>query len=327
MTYSIMTFSSNRASQRILNHKTKSIKFLEQMNQVIPRWELVSMIDATLPVTNPYLWWRPRIATIIKLKMYFLSLRYNLSDIQTEEWIYDRTSFQYFMDIDILQDIIPDATTLCDMRLYIDSHKLWAKILQIVNAKLKQHDLILEWWTLIDATIIKAPSSTKNKDHSRDPEMSSTKKNNNFHFWAKVHTATDTRGYIHDIKTTTAKTHDSQVYKDLIQSTTIYTLWDSAYHWKEIQQCAKEHNIKHLHMTKRTRGQATLSIIQRIHNTLIAMPRKIVEHPFWVIKHIRWHRKTKYRWLHKLQSMWYVLAWLCNIYRCRYRLLGTAINT
>lgn len=320
-----MAFTSNRSSDILLNHKTKNMQFLQEMNIVIPWSELVSIIDASYPVITHKLWWRPRIPTLLKLKMYFLSLRYNLSDVQTEESIYDRASFQYFMDINILDKNIPDATTLCDFRLHLDAHNLWTQILEVINHTLKQHNLIMEGWRLIDATIIKAPSSTKNEKHERDWEMTSTYKNGNYYFWAKVHSATDTNGIIHDIQVTTAKTHDSQAYNDLISANTTYTIGDSAYLWASIQQSAKDHNIKHVHMNKKVRGQRTLSISQKLQNILIAMPRKIVEFPFWVIKHIRWHRKTKYKWLHKLRSMRLALSWLCNIYRCRYKLLQAMI--
>lgn len=317
-----MAFSNNRSSSRIVNKKLRNMKFLEEMNNVIPRDKLVNKINEQMPIVREELWWRPRIETVKKLKMYFLSLRFNLSDIQTEESIYDRASFQWFMDIDVYSDIIPDSTTLCEFRKFINENKLWEEMLNIVNNILSDNDILLKDGTLIDATIIKAPSSTKNEDQKRDPEMSSTKKNNNFHFWAKVHIATDTNWLIKDLKVTTASIHDSQAYDWLTNDWSKYTIADSAYTWKPLKDIAKEKWINHTETIKRKRWEKSLSISSRLWNTLISMPRKVVEFPFGVIKNIWGHRKTKYRWLEKLKTMWFSLWMLCNLYRTRKKLLS-----
>jgi len=297
------------------------MEFLDTMDRVIPREKLVNMINESILDRVDELWWRPRIATEKKIRMYFLSQWFNLSDILTEEWIYDRLSFQYFMDIDATVDQIPDSTTLCDFRLFLETSNLWKKILEIVNELLKEAEIMMMGWTLIDATIIKAPSSTKNQNNERDPEMTSTKKRGNWSFWAKSHIATDTNWLIHDLQVTTAKIHDSQVYDEIVPDKSDYSIWDSAYDWDPLQKIAQEKWVVHVAMKKKEKWQKVLSICHRLWNTLLAMPRKVVEFPFWVIKHLWWHRKTRYRWLKKLKSQRYVLAALCNIYRSRKKLI------
>lgn len=302
------------------------MQFLEQMNIVIPRWQIVWEIEKHIPEVRVELWWRPRIETIKKLKMHFLSLWFDLSDIQAEEGIYDRASFQRFMDIDVIADQIPDSTTLCEFRKFLHANNLWPMILSIVNEHMQQSWVTLTEGKIIDATIIKAPSSTKNEEKKRDPEMSSTKKNNNFYFWAKVHIATDEKGIITEVRTTTAKVHDSQVYDDVTSDSDTRSLGDSAYEWQAIQDIANAKWICHVAIIKRKRWQKELPIYARLRNTLLSMPRKVVEFPFGVIKDIRWHRQTKYRWLAKLHTQRCVLASLCNLYRMRWTLMNVRFS-
>ena len=316
-----MAFVNNRSASRFLNKGIRAAKFLDEMDQIIPRERLTEMVDGSYEKTDPKKWWRPRVSSEKMLRMYFLSQRFNLSDVLTEESIYDRLSFQCFMDIDATSDQIPDSTTLCGFRHFIEEKNLGKEILRIINELLEEAEVIMAWWKLVDATLIKAPSSTKNKDHKRDPEMSSTKKRGNRHFWAKIHIGTDEQWYIKEMQTTTAKTHDSQVYDDLISHDDDHSLWDAAYIWEDIHKAAQDKWVTHVAMKKRKRWQKRLSTADRLRNTLLAMPRKVVEFPFWVIKNLRGHRKTRYRWLGKLKNQWYSLSALCNIYRARYKVI------
>ena len=315
-----MAFTKNRSASRFLNKWIRATKFLETMEKVIPWEELVDVIDEKRDETDVSKWWRPRVSTEIMLRMYFLSQWFNLSDVLTEETIYDRLSFQYFMNIDVTSDQIPDSTTLCWFRHFLEEKELWKEILTVVNEQLKKAEIIMTWWSLVDATIIKAPSSTKNKNNKRDPEMSSTKKRGNRSFGAKVHIWTDENGYIKEMQTTTAKTHDSQVYDDLVSEEDDYSLGDAAYIWEDIENAAAEKWIEHYAMKKRKRWQKRLATTERLWNTLLSMPRKVVEFPFWVVKNLWWHRKTRYRWLEKLKNQRYTLSALCNMYRARHKI-------
>lgn len=320
-----MAFANNRSATRIIKKQTRSMKFLQEMHAILPIEKICAIVEASYEKTNPQNWWRPRIATEKMVKMYLLSLWYNLSDIESEDAIYERSSFQRFMDIDITTDQIPDSTTLSLFRNHLNDHGLQKKILDIINDLLKQHGLILDSWTLVDATIVNAPSSTKNEEKKRDPEMSSTRKNNNFFFGGKVHIATDTKGFIKDLKVSTAKVHDSQMYEDLLDDKTEYTIADAWYSGKKLIETAKQKGITHTSMKKRKRGQKSLSYWERLWNTLLSMPRKVVEFPFGVIKNIWWHRKTRYRWLKKLHCLWCWLSAMANLYRARHKLLKVHI--
>ena len=151
------------------------------------------------------------------LKIYFLQQWYNLSDPGAEEAIYDRNSFQKFLDIDLLSDTVPDETTILNFRHLLEEHKLPKKFFSIVNTILEKQNLIMKKGTSVDATIIKAPSSTKNKDKKRDKEMSSTKKGNTWHFGMKAHIGIDSQsGVVHSLETTTASEHDRAKFKDLL---------------------------------------------------------------------------------------------------------------
>lgn len=296
------------------------------MNSIIPWERIVETIDSKINTGKPELWWRPKIATEKKLRMYFLSLWFNLSDISTEEGIYDRMSFQWFMNIDVTADQIPDSTTLCDFRNFLTENKLWEDILCVMNKALKSANLILAEWRLIDATIIKAPSSTKNANHARDPEMSSTEKSWNWHFGAKAHIITDTQWIIEDVVVSTASVHDSNMYEELVNENTKYTVADSWYTGERLKNIAQEKWIVHTAIKKRKRWQKSLSTGEKLWNTLIAMPRKVVEFPFGVIKHLWWHRKLRYRWLAKMQHQRYVLSALCNMYRMRKKYIARQLS-
>jgi IS5 family transposase len=123
--------------------------------------------------------------------MYCLQQRYNLSDPALEDAIYDRISFQKFLDIDIVNDQIPDETTICRFRKLLNDNELQKTIFELINQRLEKHGLNCKQGTIVDATIINAPSSTKNKGKSRDPEMHSTQKGNQRYFGMKAHIGID----------------------------------------------------------------------------------------------------------------------------------------
>lgn len=317
-----MAFVNNRSASRFLNQWIKSKKFLDEMNKITPWDAMVVRIEAQIIKSRPELWWRPRIETEKMLRMYFLSLWFNLSDVATEEAIYDRLSFQYFMNIDVTVDQIPDSTTLNDFRLFLEVNNLWKTMLEEANKELDKAGLILSEGKLIDATILRAPSSTKNEAKKRDPEMGSTEKWGVWYFWAKAHIATDTNWNIQEIQVSSASVHDSNVFEEFLDVDTKYTVTDVWYTWARLKNLAEDKGVVHTAMKKRKRNQKRLSTADQLWNTLISMPRKIVEFPFGVIKHLWGHRKIRYRWLAKLKNQRYALSALCNMYRMRNKYLS-----
>ena len=194
---------SNQASFYSLAHskKLKSERFLDEMTKVIPWDDICQLIQ---PHYRESEIGRKKTDLLLLLKIHFLQQWFNLSDPAVEEWIYDRISFQKFLNIDLM-DGVPDETTILNFRHLLEEHELPEKIFELVNGLLESAGLILKEGTIVDATIIAAPSSTKNKEKKRDPEMSSTKKNNNYHFGMKAHIGVDTKnGLVHSLEATTA---------------------------------------------------------------------------------------------------------------------------
>jgi len=159
------------------------------MEKILPRNEMVQAINKVRVEKNQT--GRPVIPTIKLLKMYCLQQRYNLADPALEEAVYDRISFQKFLDIDIVNDQIPDETTVCRFRKLLNDNELQKVIFELMNKRLEERGLNCKQGTIVDATIVNAPSSTKNKDKSRDPEMCSTKKGNQYYFGMKTHIGVD----------------------------------------------------------------------------------------------------------------------------------------
>lgn len=309
-----MWYTTSFLGARLQNIQTRGMKFLDEMDAVISRKDLVTLAEYHM---KKYKVGRPRYDTKLLLKIYFLQQWYNLSDPWVEDAIYDRASFLKFLDLDLLMNSVPDETTILNFRHFMEEHKVQQKIFNRINDLLEKKWLLLREWTTVDATIIHAPSSTKNKEWKRDPEMHSTKKWNQWYFWGKAHIGTDRdSGCVHSIEFTAANVHDSQVLEQLEHWDEKELYWDSAYHsekqlwnhlnkWVLFSVCMKWSRNK------------SLTEYQKAVNRVYSQVRSKVEHVFWVIKNLWWHRKVRYRWLFKNQMQRYTLCWLANIYRMR----------
>lgn len=189
--------------------KLRCERFLDEMNGIIP-WE--SFISEIKLFSENKVLGRRKTDLKLLLKIYFLQQWYALSDPGAEEAIYDRNSFQKFLEIDLLADRVPDESTILHFRHFLEKYELQKKFFEIVQKLLGQKGLIMKEGTILDATIIAAPSSRKNKNKKRDPEMSSTKKHNDWFFGMKAHIGVDSKsGLIHSFEGTTAKIHDKDV--------------------------------------------------------------------------------------------------------------------
>lgn len=164
------------------------------------------------------------------LRIYFLQQWYGLSDPAAEESLYDIESMRRFAGLELGEDAIPDETTILNFRQLLEKHKLTSKIFEDVKVYLEEQGFLLAGGSIVDTTIIHAPSSTKNKDKKRDPEMSSTKKGNTWHFGMKAHISVDAKsGLIHTVGVTTAKTHDAKVTDKLIRESYKAIFGDKGY--------------------------------------------------------------------------------------------------
>ena len=189
--------------------------FLLEMDAVVPWVRLIGLIEPHYPKVGPK-GGRPPMPLEMMLRIYFLQSWYALSDPMAEESLYDSEAMRRFAGIELGDDRIPDETTILNFRHLLEKHQLTEKLFAEVNAYLADKGITLRSGTLVDATIIDAPSSTKNKAKARDPEMSSTKKGNDWYFGMKAHVGVDAdSGIVHSLETTTAKTHDSQIWDEL----------------------------------------------------------------------------------------------------------------
>jgi IS5 family transposase len=293
-------------------------KFLQEMNRIIP-W------DVFMKEIEPYYQakevGRKRKALLMMLRIYCLQQWYSLSDPAVEEAVYDRMSFQKFLGIDLLSEEIPDETTILNFRHLLEEHGLQEKFFIRVREILEKKELLMKEGTIADATLIAAPSSTKNESRKRDPEMSSTKKGKAWHFGMKAHIGVDRkRGLVHTVVCTTAKDHDRSVFADLVHGEERSIFGDKGYVSDEDKRTARASGIAWCVLDKGKRGHA-LSGKQKKRNHRYASIRAKVEHPFQVLKCQWGYVKVRYRGLRKNTAQLYTLFALVNLFKVRKLLL------
>jgi len=294
-------------------------KFLSEMDRIIP-WD--EMLSAIRPHYFDNEVGRPARDLALMLKIYFLQQWFNLSDPEAEQEIYDRGSFQRFLGLDLMRDTAPDETTICKFRHLLEEHRLQEQFLAIVNALLTEKGFFMRKGTIVDATLIAAPSSTKNTEKKRDPEMSQTKKGNQWYFGMKGHIGVDAdSGLVHSIRATTAKATDITVLRSLLTGEERAVFGDKAYSKEEDKRAARKAGILYAMSDRAKRGH-TLSSSQRKRNRKHSSVRSKVEHPFHVLKNL-WHfTKVRYRGLKKNGLQLHTLFALANLYMKRRQLLA-----
>lgn len=313
------TFTDIEYSMR--KRKTKREEFLETMDAITPWEEMVALIEPYY--YKNHLGRRARgIETM--LRMYLLANWFNLSDEGVEDAIYDSYAMRKFMGLDFTTESVPDATTLCKFRKMMNENKLGEEYFAACKRFLEEHGRIMHGGTIVDATIINAPSSTKNEEGSRDPEMHQTKKGNQWYFGAKAHIGADAgSGYIHTIEVTPANTADGAVASKLIREDDYVLYGDSAY-------CGVKHHadvISDPHLSQidyRTNNQKPYRKNRWLEGIGTYWLRKLerqksrirskVEYVFYVVKDIFGFRKTRYRGLEKLKTTMNILCASANFY-------------
>jgi IS5 family transposase len=255
------------------------------------------------------------------LRIYFLQQWFNLSDPAVEEALYDSTSMRTFVGIDLGREPAPDETTVCKFRHLLEKHALGKKLFKAVNAHLRKQGMKVNSGTLVDATIIGAPSSTKNKEGKRDPEMCQTKKGNQYYFGMKSHIGVDSQTkLIHSVMATPANTHDSQALPYLLHGQESRVWGDSAYSGQTdvIRQHAPYAQDFTHHKGCRNRA---LTEVDRTRNRTKSQVRAKVEHLFRVIKCTFGFVKVRYRGLMKNAHRLFVTCALANLYMARRQLI------
>jgi IS5 family transposase len=295
---------------------TRRERFLAEMDAVIPWSRLLALIEPHYPKpgngTQPLPMER-------MLRIYFMQNWFNLSDPAVEDALYDSESMRRFAGIELAEDAIPDETTILRFRHLLERQRLTEAIFAAVRSLLEERRLLLKSGTIVDATIIAAPPSTKNAAGARDPEMHQTKKGKDWHFGMKAHVGTDRRGIVHSLSTTPANVHDSTQMSKLLHGQEREVFGDQAY-WNDAhRQSAQAAGIRYRINRRATRRP--LSRHQRAINRLRSRARARCEHVFHVVKCLWGFTKVRYRGLAKNTARLFTAFALANLYLLRRRLL------
>jgi len=310
------------AGFEIHRKRTRRDEFLAQMDQVVPWGKLCALIEPVYPKNEGA--GRPTVGLERMLRIYFLQQWFNLSDPAVEESLYDSSSMRQFVGIDLGREAAPDETTMCKFRHLLEKHRLGKAIFAEVNAHLKSQGMKLSTGTIVDASIINAPSSTKNQDKQRDPEMHQAKKGNQWYFGMKAHIGVDSRSkLIHSVVASAANVHDSQALPYLLHGKERRVWGDSAYRGQRAVICKHARHAKDFTQEKATRNHP-LNARQRGRNRTKSSVRAKVEHCFLVIKRIFGFSKVRYRGLAKNLHRLQVTCALANLYSARNRMLRDA---
>ena len=309
--------------------RTRKREFLDEMNLVVPWAELVSLIAPHSP-TRSAKGGRPPFAVETMLRIHFLQQWFNLSDPAMEEALYDTPMFREFAGLDTGEDRLPDESTILRFRHLLEAHNLSLQILATVNATLMAKGLLLKQGTVVDATLIAAPSSTKNQDGERDPEMHQTKKGNQWHFGMKAHAGVDAdSGLVHSVATTAANAHDVTQAHALLHGEETDVFADSGYRGVEKrEEIQAQHPDVNWHIAMMPGKRKMLdketpmgAVLEKLEQAKASIRAK-VEHPFRVIKRQFGFVKVKYRGLAKNTANLVTLFALSNLWMVRKRLLN-----
>ena len=306
--------------------RTRREIFLAKMEQVVPWARLMEVIAPHYPKSGKR--GRPPIGLERMLRMYFVQQWYGLADEAVEDAIYDSQALRNFMDIDLSRQSVPDATTLMGFRHLLEANNLAQAMLVEVNAMLIERGLLMSKGTLVDATLIAAPSSTKNLAHARDPEMHQTKKGNQWYFGLKAHIGVDKEsGLVHTLVTTAANVSDISQTPALLHGQEEEVWLDAGYvgvEKREDMQSTLAANGQDLkwHIARRRKTIEKMADgwqknLVQAYEKLKAQVRARVEHPFHIVKNIFKYKKTRYKGLAKNDAQLNMLFALSNLYMAR----------
>ena len=312
------------ASLRLGTKRLKSERFLEEMNRIIP-WD--SLLEKIRPHYYQEGAGRKPYDLKLMLKIHCLQQWYQLSDPAMEEAIYDRVSFQRFLRLDSFMQTVPDETTILSFRHILEEHRLGRELFDTINKKLIEKGLLLKEGTIADATLVASASSTKNEEKKRDPEMASTRKNNQWTFGMKVHVGADMHsGLYHSCEVTAANVSDRTCFASVLHGDERAVFGDKGYWSDTDKHYARDAGIFWGVLDKKKPKSGELSGKQKKRNRMLASIRAKVEHGFRIMKDLWGFRKVRYRGLAKNENKVCIMAGLANLYMVRHRLLavGTA---
>ena len=301
--------------------KTRRALFLEEMERAVPWRELCALIEPHYPKAGNG---RPPVGVERMLRIYFLQQWFNLSDPGVEEALYDSVLMRQFVGIDLGREPVPDETTVCKFRHLLEQHQLGGEMLETVNLHLQEKGVRITTGTIVDATIIEAPSSTKNREQQRDPEMHQTKKGKQWHFGMKAHVGVDSKTkVIHTVVATAANVADSTVLQELLHGEETRVWGDQAYRGQRAviqQQAPQAKDCTH----RRYRYKNRVDEVEREKNRIKSKVRSRVEPVFGVMKLKFGFVKVRYRGLAKNANRLFATCALVNLFLARQKLLRAA---
>jgi len=309
----------------LVTKRTRKREFLEEMNLVVPWNELLALIEPFAPLGKTG---RPPFASATMLRIHFMQQWFGLSDPAMEEALHDTPLFCNFAGLDAGATRLPDESTILRFRHMLEANNLAIQMFAAVNTKLIDRGLLLKAGTVVDATLIAAPSSTKNGTGERDPEMHQTKKGNQWHFGMKAHIGVDAEsGLVHTVTTTPANAHDVTQAHALLHGEEEIVFGDSGYRGVDKREEVQQHpsidwQVAMMPGKRKALDKARPSnVLKDKLEKIKASIRAKVEHPFRVIKCQFGHRKTRYRGLAKNTSQLQMMFALSNLWMVRKRLL------
>jgi transposase, IS5 family len=298
---------------------TRRDEFLATMDTIVPWASLCEVIEPHYPKGVGV---RPPIGLERMLRIHFIQHWFNLADEACEEALYDSASLRRFVGIDLGREPVPDATTMLKFRRLLNANKLGERLFAKVGEVLQKSGFKLKTGTIVDATIIGAPSSTKNADKARDPEMHQTRKGQQWYFGMKLHIGVDSQsGLAHSAVVTPANVHDKHALPELLHGAEQRVYGDSAYASQKELIASKAPQAKDF-TNQRVRWQGQIDEAARAKNRNKSRVRARVEHVFGVVKRLWGFAKVRYRGLAKNATRAFTALALANIYLSRRPLMA-----
>ena len=311
MTMKQMTLAAAKGFE-VHGRATRKAEFLARMETLVPWAEFCALIEPYYPKAGNG---RPPRGMERMLRMYCIAIWFNLADEACEDALYDIAAFRDFCGIDLGRERVPDATTLLNFRHLLEEHRIGAVLFAKIGELLLAHGMKLSGGTIVDATLIAAPPSTKNAAGERDPEMHQSKKGNQWHFGMKLHIGVDSQsGLIHSASVTAGNVHDSQELPNLLHGGETRLYGDSAYRGERQRKRLKDIAPRAKDFTnKRAYRSRPLSEADKETNRRKSSVRSKVEHLFLALKRIWGFTKVRYRGLAKNSNHAFAMLALINL--------------
>ena len=301
--------------------QTRREKFLAEMEAVVPWAALEAVIEPHYPKAGRRGGQPKPLGAMLRI-YFFMQQWYALSDPGMEDALYEIESMRRFAGLELLDDALPDETTLLNFRRLLETHQLTGRMMNVINDVLEDRGLLLKGGTMVDATIIHAPPSTKNRAKARDPDMHQTRKGKQWYFGMKIHVGADVdSGLTHTVSVTAANASDISQLPDLLREGDRAVFGDKAYVSNPIKRAARRAGV-YWAVALKARKHHPLTAANRRTNRRWSRTRSRVEHIFRVIKRQFGYTRVRYKGLAKNAAQVFTLIGLTNLYLVRRRLLA-----